>query len=144
MPARRPWGALRHPDRWLAAVCVAVGGLTHVPLIQDHLEEAPYIGVLFIALAVVAVVLAVALLVADSPLVWAVTVVVMAAAVAAFLVSRTAGLPQMPDDVGNWRGEAMGLPAVTSEALATLLGLTVLVRTWLGRRTASPVVAPTR
>jgi hypothetical protein len=138
MSERRTWSALRHPDRLLAAVCVAVGGLTHVPLIPDHLEEAPYIGALFIALAAVSVVLAVGLLVADSPLVWSLTVVVMAAAVAAFLVSRTAGLPQMPDDVGNWRGEAMGLPAVTSETLAALLGSAVL----LGRlRRTSPAAA---
>jgi len=117
---------LRHPDRWLAAVCVTVAGGTHVPLIPDHLREAPYIGILFIALVVVSAVLAVSLLVHDSPAVWTSVVVVMATAVAAFLVSRTIGLPQMPDDIGDWTGEAMGMPAVAAETLATLLGVATL------------------
>jgi hypothetical protein len=101
--------------------------------VPDHLREAPYIGVLFIALAAVSVILAVALLAYDAPVVWIATFVVMAAAVAAFLISRTVGLPQMPDDVGNWTGEAMGIPAVTSETLASLLALMTLVGAWRGR-----------
>jgi len=141
MPAHRHTRALRHRDRWPAALCVLVAGLTHVPLIPDHLEEAPYVGALFIALAVVALGLAAALVLHDSSLVWALVVAVMGAAVIAFLVSRTIGLPQMPDDVGNWFGEAMGLPAITAETLAAAIGTTVLVRP---RRHRPAVAAPRR
>lgn len=117
---------LRHPDRWLAAICVAAGGLLHVPLIGEHLREAPYVGVLFIALAVVSVVLAVLLVLSDSTLVWSAVVVVMGAALLAFFLSRTVGLPQISDDIGNWTGEAVGLPAITAEALGMVLGLGAL------------------
>src|ERR1700761_3152155 len=81
-------GALRHPDRQTAALCVLVAGLTHVPLIPDHLVEAPYVGVLFIALAGIAVLLAAGLLIHDSPVVWGLTVAVMTAAAVAFVLSR--------------------------------------------------------
>jgi hypothetical protein len=125
-PHAAPHAALHHPDRWLAAVSVAAGGLLHVPLIPDHLREAPYVGALFIALAVVSVVLAAALVVRDSTAVWVAVVVVMAAALAAFLLSRTVGLPQIGDDVGNWRGESLGLPCITAEALGMVVGLGAL------------------
>lgn len=134
MPAITSITALRHPSRWAAALCVLAGGLTHVPLIKDHLEEAPYIGVLFILLVVAAVLLAAALLVRDAPIVWMLVALVMGAAVVAFFVSRTIGLPQMSDDVGDWWGESMGLPAVTSEVLAFALAISVLV----SRRHSAP------
>ena len=136
--------ALRHPDRAPAALCVLVAGATHVPLIREHLQEAPYVGVLFIALAVAAVLLAATLLIRDAPWVWALTVVVMGVAVIAFLVSRTVGLPQMPDDVGNWRGEAMALPAVTSEGIAVLFALRALGSLrGRGRRTPAGIAGQT-
>jgi hypothetical protein len=128
MPATVVTRPLHSHDRAPAALCVLVAGLTHVPLIGEHLEEAPYVGVLFIALAVASALLAGSLLVHDSPLVWALVALVMGAAVIAFVVSRTVGLPQMPDDVGNWWGEAMGVPAVTAEALAAAFAAAALLR----------------
>jgi hypothetical protein len=63
--------------------------------------------------------------------VWLISGAVCLAAVVAFLASRTVGLPQIGDDVGNWT-EPLGIPAVASEAL-------VVVVAWLhlrSRRTA--------
>jgi hypothetical protein len=119
--------ALHSPDRGAAVLALLVTSATHVPLIREHLAEAPYVGWLFIALSVVAVALAAALLVADTPAVWALTGVVGAASVLAFVLSRTVGLPQIGDDVGNW-SEPLGYPALTAEAIATLAALTTLVR----------------
>jgi predicted membrane channel-forming protein YqfA (hemolysin III family) len=108
------------PPQWLASFLLLVAATTHIPLIKEHLDEAPYIGVLFILLSVVCIVLAVVILVVDNPGVWLISGAVCLAAVVAFLASRTVGLPQIGDDVGNWT-EPLGLPAVASEALMALL-----------------------
>lgn len=110
----------RSPAAWCASFLLLVASGTHIPLIKDHLEEAPYVGWLFIALSVVCIVLAVAILVVDNPGVWILSGAVCLAAVVAFLASRTVGLPQIGDDVGNWT-EPLGIPAVASEVLMFVL-----------------------
>ena len=122
----RPFTSPLHsPLRWTAAVLLLTTAATHVPLVPEHLEEAPYVGVLFIALSVAALVLAVLVMVRDTPLVWGATGVMSLLAVVAFLASRTVGLPQIGDDVGNWT-EPLGLPAVAAETLALLAAAVVL------------------
>jgi hypothetical protein len=108
------------PDQWAASILLFVAAGTHVPLVREHLEEAPYVGWLFIALSVACIVLGVAILFLDSPGLWVVSGVVCFAAVVAFLASRTVGLPQIGDDIGNWT-EPLGFPAVVSQALVPLL-----------------------
>lgn len=134
--------ALHSPDRGAAVLALLVTSATHVPLIREHLAEAPYVGWLFVALSVVAVALAAVLLVADTPAVWTATGVVGAASVLAFLLSRTIGLPQIGDDVGNW-SEPLGYPALTAEAIVTLAALITLVRSAREHtRLTTPVTAP--
>jgi hypothetical protein len=116
---------LGSPLRWIAVVMLLATAGTHVPLIPEHLEEAPYVGVLFIALSVASVVLAVLLVRWDSPLVWTASGVMTVLALAAFIASRTVGLPQIGDDIGNW-GEPLGYPAVAVEALVTAAAAIVL------------------
>ena len=110
------------PDQWLASLLLFVAAGTHIPLIHEHLEEAPYVGILFIALSVVCIGLGVAILFLDRPGVWLLSAAVCLAAVVAFLASRTVGLPQIGDDIGNWT-EPLGFPAVAAEALLPLLAL---------------------
>ena len=129
----------RSPSQWIASLLLLVAGGTHIPLIQDHLEEAPYVGWLFIALSAVCIVLAVAMLFVDNPGVWLVSGAVCLAAVVAFLASRTVGLPQIGDDVGNWT-DPLGFPAVASEVLMAGLAYVHLRRgsgSGSGRRSAS-------
>jgi hypothetical protein len=45
--------------------------------------------------------------------------------VVAFLASRTVGLPQIGDDVGNWT-DPLSFPAVTAEVLMVVLAWTHL------------------
>lgn len=87
---------LASPLRWVGALMLLVTAATHIPLVPEHLEEAPYVGVLFVALSV-----------------------------AAFLASRTVGLPQIRMDIGNWT-EPLGFPAVAAEALAALAAVYAL------------------
>lgn len=120
-------GALRSPLRWLAAVTLVASGIVHIPVIPMHLEEAPYIGYLFIALTAVCFALAAAVLLVDSILVWAAGGVVTALAVIAYVLSRTVGLPQIQDDIGNW-SEPLGIAAITAETLTVLLAVVALRR----------------
>jgi hypothetical protein len=91
------------------------------------MEEAPYVGWLFAALSAVSVLLAVALLVADTRAVWTATGVLGVASVLAFVLSRTMGLPQIGDDVGNW-SEPLGYPAIAAELVAALAACLTLRR----------------
>ena len=120
-------GALRSPLRWLAAATLVASGIVHIPVIPMHLEEAPYIGYLFIALTAVCFALAAAVLLLDSMLVWAAGGVVTALAVIAYVLSRTVGLPQIQDDIGNW-SEPLGIAAITAETLTVLLAVVALRR----------------
>jgi hypothetical protein len=115
------------PAQWCASFLLLVAAGTHIPLIQDHLEEAPYVGWLFILLSVVCIALAVVILFVDSASVWLLSGAVCFAAVVAFLASRTIGLPQIGDDVGNWT-EPLGFPAVASEVLMVALAILHLRR----------------
>lgn len=111
---------LRSPLRWWTVALLLVTAVVHVPLVPEHLEEAPYIGVLFVVLSIACVALSVLLVLADTPAVWAATAVVTVLAVGAFLLSRTVGLPALAHDVGNWT-EPLGFPAVLAEMVAALV-----------------------
>jgi hypothetical protein len=68
----------------------------HVPMTPEHLREAHYIGVMFIGLTTACVLLAAALLIVDSLLVWTTLGVTTMVAVVAYAISRTIGSPLMP------------------------------------------------
>ena len=118
---------LRSPLRWPAALTLVVAGAVHIPVTPEHLEEAPYIGYLFIALTVVCFLLALVILVADSTAVWTVSGVVTALALGAYLLSRSVALPQIGDDVGNWL-EPLGVVAIVFEGLTVALAVAALRR----------------
>ena len=107
-------GSERAAVRFPVAATALVAAAAHVPVTGEHLREAPYIGVLFIALEVALVVLAGLVLVSSSRLVWWAAAVVPALAIVAYAVSRTVGLPQIGDDVGNWT-EPLGVVSVVAE-----------------------------
>lgn len=119
--------ARRSPDRGAAVLALLVTAGTHLPLIGEHLEEAPYVGWLFIGLTAGALLLAVVLLVDDSTLAWAATGVLAGAAIVAFVLSRTAGLPGIGDDIGNWT-DPLSYPALAAEAVAAAAAAASLMR----------------
>ncbi len=127
-----PWRVLTPVSsiwRYPAAVLAIVAGLAHVPVTPEHLNEAPYIGVLFIVLTTVCIVLAAALLVWDSPIVWASLGGTCLLAVVAFVLSRTVGLPLIADDIGNWT-ETLAVVSVLTESGVVILSALALRRTW--------------
>jgi hypothetical protein len=108
----------------------------HVPLVAPHLEEAPYIGFLFLGLIAVCGVLAVTIVLRDTALTWVASGAASLLALLAFLLSRTVGLPQIGDDIGNWT-EPRGYPALLAE-VGTVLLAAVALRKRARTRAAGP------
>jgi len=137
-PGRSERADLRLP----VAAAAVVAAAAHVPVTGEHLREATYVGVLFVVLEVALGVLAVLLLVRESRRVWAAAGVVPAAAVGAYVASRTVGLPKIRDDVGNW-AEPLGVVSVVFETVMVLMVLArrTGVALWMRGRTVPVVVA---
>ncbi len=87
--------AVKSPVRFVAAALLVSAAAAHVPVIGDHLSEAPYIGVLFVALAVSCVTAAVLLVRADDRRLWMAVLGTCGAAVLAYVWSRSIGLPEI-------------------------------------------------
>lgn len=90
------------PFRWSAAVLLAANAAIHGYLAPMHLSEAPYLGWGFIALAAGSLVIATGIAATDRAWLWAAALAVTTAALVGLLASRTVGLPEMHDEVGNW------------------------------------------
>ena len=128
------------PWRWPAAAAALTMGAAHVPITREHLSEAPYIGWSFIVLEVASLVLALALVGSDTPLVWRAAAVVPALAIIGYLLSRSVGLPQIADEVGNWT-EPLSFVALAAEALLIVVAGAHRAPTWhRSRLVARPVL----
>jgi len=115
--------------RWPTAVALLVAAAAHVPVIPEHLHEAPYMGALFVAFTAVAAVLAVVVAVrGTAPAPFVAAGVLCAAAIVAYCLTRLIAFPQLGDDVGNW-GETAGVIAIASEAM--VVALSVVAGVWL-------------
>ena len=124
----------REPDyRFVAAAAALVAAAAHVPITGEHLREARYIGLLFIALEVTCVALAVGLVLRPRAGLWRAAAVVGGSAVAAYVVSRAFGLPQVADDRGDWTNP-LGVVAVAAESVLCVVALRAR-----GRESARPV-----
>jgi hypothetical protein len=113
--------------RWPLAAATAVAAGAHVPVIGPHLDEAPYMGVLFLVLTSACLTLAGAALAYDTAAVYAASVATCSLAVIGYAATRLVAFPLLADDVGNWL-EPLGVVSVGSELLVVLLGLAVLRR----------------
>jgi hypothetical protein len=118
--------------RWPAAVLGLTAAAVHIPVIPEHLEMAPYMGVLFILLDIALVALSLVLVVYDVPLGYTAAAVVCVMAVVGYALTRMVAFPQLADDVGNWL-EPLGVAAVLSE---TAMAVVTAVAVGKGRRRA--------
>ena len=113
------------PARWLLAAAAFVAAAAHLPVIGSHLEEAPYMGVLFIALTAGCFALAITAVSFDTRAVYTASAVTCSLAIIGYAATRLVAFPMLADDVGNWF-EPLGVISVASEAVvvaASLLGL---------------------
>ena len=112
------------------ARAVAVIGLAGVALI--HLLDAPatfqsaaYKGWLYVGLILGCVVAAGALIRSSDRRAWTAAALLSLGAIVAFVISRTVGLPQGADDIGNW-SEPLGLASLFVEGSLVALSASAL------------------
>jgi cytochrome bd-type quinol oxidase subunit 2 len=107
--------------RWPTAAALLVAAAAHVPVIPEHLHEAPYMGLLFVGFTAVAAALAVVVTVRGSaPAPFLAAGALCAVAIATYCLTRLVAFPQLGDDVGNW-GEPLGVLSIASEVAVVLL-----------------------
>jgi hypothetical protein len=114
------------------AIAALVAAVAHLPVIGPHLEEAPYMGVLFVVLTVGCAAIALAAVIRDSAAVYALAVLTCGLAVLGYVATRLVGFPMLADDVGNWL-EPLGVVSVLSESVVVVAAVRALL--------ASPAVA---
>ena len=107
--------------RSAAIGCLIGVAVTHAVEVGPKFDEAPYLGVLF-SLAIGGSLLLALLLATPRPprLAWTAAGGLALALMAGYVVSRTAGVPQLDSHVGHWR-DAAGTASLVFEAV--LIGL---------------------
>jgi len=88
--------------RTTAVVGLACFALIHLLDLPGTMKDTPYIGWLYIGLIVSAIGLAGALLRTSDTRVWLAASGLVVSVIVAYVLSRTTGLPQSSDDIGNW------------------------------------------
>ena len=116
--------------RGVAAIGLAGTALIHLLDLPGQLSETPYIFFLFLALMIASVALAGLLIGTGDERVWAAATVLPALAIVAYVLSRTSGLPQFTDDIGNW-SDPLGMASLFVEGSVVALGSTVLYARWV-------------
>lgn len=96
------------------------GGLT-------DLRDPDYLGYAYWALELAGVICAVLLLTGRRSAGWLLAVGVAAGPLAGYIVTRTVGLPDATDDIGNW-GEPLGVVSLIVEAVLLILAVMMLAR----------------
>lgn len=129
---------LHNPRRGVPVAALLVTAAAHIPVIPAHLREAPYVGVLFILLVAGSLLMAAVLAMRDAKAAYNVTAVMMALALASYVISRIVGLPLIGDDVGNWL-EPLGVVSITVE----LIALTACGSIALSAKSSKPAPART-
>lgn len=122
--------------RWLGAAALSTTAGIHIALVPSHLKEAPYAGVAFIALAAGALLVAMWLIATADRLAWWAAAGLPASALAAYVASRSIGLPSMSDDIGDWLN-SLGIAAGAAEVAAVLMAVWVLTGPVQPRRISS-------
>jgi len=114
--------------------------LIHFLDVFSKFRETPYLGVVYLVLIAGCLLAAAMLLRRDARLAWALTVTFSGATFAAYVLSRTVGLPSARDDIGNWT-EPLGLAALFTEALLVVVAVYALLADRRAARIEVPVVA---
>src|SRR4051794_30950114 len=99
--------------REIVARSAAVVGLAGIALIHllDSLgkfQETPYMGWMYVGLMLSCLAVAATLVHSNAREAWLTAIALAASAIAGFTLTRTVGLPQAHDDIGNW-SEPLGL-----------------------------------
>jgi hypothetical protein len=119
---------VRSPLRWLVAVAAGGAAAAHLPVIAPHLEEAPYMGLLFILLTIACTTLGVTAIAYDAPLVYLAAATICGVTIIGYAATRLVAFPMLADDVGNWL-EPLGVVSIIAESIVVAGSITAL-RHW--------------
>jgi len=112
--------------RWLSVALVAGIGLIHLALAPGEYAEAPYLGLLFAANFVGAIIAAVGIY-RGQVWGWALGILIAAGSIIGYILSRTVGLPGM--EIEAWL-DPFGLLSLLVEAAFIALFFTIKPRAW--------------
>ena len=112
--------------RTVLAVAAFIAAAAHVPVIGPHLDEAPYMGVLFIVLTLGCTAIGLAAFLRDSTALYVLAALTCGLAVIGYAATRLIAFPLLADDVGNWL-EPLGIVSVVAE-LTVVAAAIVAVR----------------
>jgi hypothetical protein len=117
--------------RWAGVLLLVACALIHLISAPDHLREATYVGVLFLANGAGSLAAAFGIY-RDRLWGWLLGALVAGGAFVMFLVSRLIGLPAYQEHVGMWIGESfgdrLGIPSLFVEAPLVVLAAMVVAR----------------
>ena len=111
--------------RAVAVVALAGVGLIHVLDAPGKFAETPYMGWMYVALIAGSIVVAAELIRTGSRLAWAGAALLALSALVGFTLTRTVGLPQATEDIGNW-SEPLGMASLFVEGCLVALSTAVL------------------
>ena len=100
--------------RTLGVIGLSGIALVHLLDLPGKFSEVPYMAWMYVALILGSVALAAVLIRDDDPRAWAAAAALAASVVTGYVLSRTVGLPQSSDDIGNW-GEPLGIASLFVE-----------------------------
>jgi hypothetical protein len=132
--------------RVLGAVGLLGIALIHLLDVIGKFSEVPYLGWMYVGAIVASIGLAGWLIVrGSSRFVWAATGLLALSILTGFVLSRTTGLPNATDDIGNW-SEGLGLASLFVEGAVVALSAWALAalpfgQTQRARGIATPVGA---
>ena len=101
--------SMHSPLRKALAAATVIAAAAHVPVIGPHLDEAPYMGVLFIVLTVGCTAIGLAVLIRDSTALYALAILTCGLAVAGYAATRLVVLTSTVVDVGATSGSGVEL-----------------------------------
>ena len=128
--------------RAIAVVCLGGIAVTHLTDLPEKIEEAPYMAVMFCGLIVSSAVLALLLATGRNvALVWPLAGAVGALPLIGYLLSRSVGLPQLEDHVGDWLNPA-GVASVVFEAILVAISVSRLSHAGGGSRPGTASAGP--
>ena len=126
-------GALRA----VGAVGLVGVGLIHLLDAPGKFSETPYMGWMYVGLIGACLAAAGLLIVRGGRLAWTAAALLPLSALVGFTLTRTVGLPQAHEDIGNW-GEPLGMASLFVEGCLVALSAAVLAVPRLAWRPATP------
>jgi hypothetical protein len=129
--------------RAAAVIGLAGVGLIHLLDIPGKLQQTPYMFWMYVGLIAGCIVTAGALIRGSHARAWVAAALFPLGAIAGYVLTRTVGLPQAMDDIGNW-GEPLGMASLFVEGSLVALSSFVLAARSAPARGRLAVQAPFR